>query len=166
MSRPVFRQRARWLLTLGLALSLLGAGTGWAEVLKVSQVNQFLYADPDFAGTPVTPVAVGTEVTVLQQTGDWYKVEFEGKSGWMHRQAFPKPEAGKFSLSGMLFGAPAKETKSDEAALASKGFTPEVESSYRQKHPEAQFAQVDRVEGNRVDPAKLQAFIREGELTP
>ena len=66
----------------------------------------------------------------------------------------------------MLFGAPVKETSSDEAALAGKGFTPEVESSYRQKHPEAKFAEVDKVEANRVDPAKLQAFIKEGGLKP
>ena len=32
----------------------------------------------------------------------------------------------------MLFGAPVKETGSDEAALAGKGFTPEVEAGYRQ----------------------------------
>ena len=167
MRRPVFRQRVLWLLTLGLALCLLGPGTGWAEVLKVSQPNQSLYADPDFAGTPLAPVAEGSEVNVLQQAGDWYKVEVDGKTGWMHRQAFPAAQAGsKFDIKGLLFGAPAKEAKSDEVALAGKGFTPEVESSYRQKHPEMQFAQVDRVESNRVDPAKLQAFIQEGELKP
>jgi hypothetical protein len=66
----------------------------------------------------------------------------------------------------MLFRRPVKETSSDEAALAGKGFTPEVESSYRQKHPEMKFAEVDKVEANRVDPAKLQAFITEGGLKP
>ena len=158
-----------WLLAVGLALLLLGAGSTCAEILKVSQQNQSLYPDPDFAGTPITAVPVGAELNVERQVGDWYKVEYQGKTGWINRQAFPpaKPPAGAFgSLPGMLFGAPVKETKSDEVALAGKGFTPEVESGYRQKHPEANFAQVDRVEGYRVDPAKLQTFLKEGDLKP
>jgi len=59
-----------------------------------------------------------------------------------------------------------KETSSDEVALAGKGFTPEVESSYKQKHPEAKYAEVDQVEAQQVAAAKLQAFITEGGLKP
>ena len=45
-------------------------------------------------------------------------------------------------------------------ALAGKGFTPEVESGYRSKHPEMNFAQVDQIEGFKVDPATLQTLSR------
>ena len=167
MRRLIFNKPTAWLAMLGLALLLSGPGVGRAETMKVTQSNQSLYPDPDFAGTPIAPVPVGAEVTVQQQAGDWYKVEYQGKSGWLNRQAFPAPATGsKFNLPGMLFGAPVKETSSDEAALAGKGFTPEVESSYRQKHPEMKFAEVDKVEAYRVDPAKLQAFIQEGGLKP
>ena len=78
------------------------------------------------------------------------------------------PTAGwcQFSLPGLLTGTPAKETSSDEVALAGKGFTPEVESGYRAKHPEMDFAQVDKVESYKVDSATLQAFIKEGDLKP
>ena len=166
MNRLIFKKPTVWLAMLGLALLLL-PGIAMGETMKVTQPNQSLYPDPDFAGTPIAPVPVGAEVTVQQQAGDWYKVEYQGKSGWLNRQAFPAPSTGsKFNLPGMLFGAPVKETSSDEAALAGKGFTPEVESSYRQKHPEMKFAEVDKVEAYRVDPAKLQAFIKEGGLKP
>ena len=168
MRRPVFSKRSGiCFLTLALLALLLLPGIARGETMKVTQPNQSLYPDPDFAGTPIAPVPQGAEVTVQQQAGDWYKVEYQGQSGWLNRQAFPAPAAGsKFNLPGMLFGAPVKETSSDEAALAGKGFTPEVESSYRQKHPEAKFAEVDKVEAYRVDPAKLQAFIQEGGLKP
>jgi hypothetical protein len=73
---------------------------------------------------------------------------------------------GQFSLPGLLTGTPVKETSSDEVALAGKGFTPEVESSYRSKHPEMNFAQVDQIESFKVDPASLQTFIKEGDLKP
>ena len=78
------------------------------------------------------------------------------------------PTAGwcQFSLPGLLTGTPVKQTSSDEVALAGKGFTPEVESGYRAKHPEMDFAQVDKIEGFKVEPATLQAFIKEGDLKP
>jgi uncharacterized protein YgiM (DUF1202 family) len=157
----------RYLLALGLALVLLMPGTCWGEVLKVTQPNQSLYPEPDFASTPVASVPEGAEVNVETQAGDWYKVEYEGKAGWLNRQAFGKPQASSgFSLPGLLTGKPVKETSSDEVALAGKGFTPEVENSYRSKHPEMNFAQVDKIESFTVPPAKLQAFIKEGDLKP
>jgi hypothetical protein len=70
------------------------------------------------------------------------------------------------NLPGLITGTPVKQTSSDEVALAGKGFTPEVESGYRSKHPEMNFAQVDTIEGFKVDPATLQAFIKEGDLKP
>ncbi len=156
-----------WFLAVALLALWLLPGPALGETMKVTQPNQSLYPDPDFAGTPVAPVPQGAEVNVLAQSGDWYKVEYQGKSGWLNRQAFPPPATGsKFSLPGMLFGAPVKESSSDEAALAGKGFTPEVESSYRQKHPEMKFAEVDQVEAYGVAPAQLQTFITEGGLKP
>jgi len=163
----VCKRSVRYVLALGLALALLMPGTSWGEVLKVTQPNQSLYPDPDFASTPIAPVPEGAEVNVERQAGDWYKVEYQGKAGWLNRQAFPAPQAGsKFNLPGMLFGTPVKQTSSDEVALAGKGFTPEVESGYRAKHPEMNFAQVDKIETFKVDPATLQNFIKEGDLKP
>ena len=162
-----YSKSARYLLALGLALVLLGPAICWGEVLKVSQPNQSLYPDPDFASPPVGTVPEGAEVNVERQAGDWYKVEYQGKTGWLNRQAFPAPAtASKFSLGGLLTGTPVKQTSSDEVALAGKGFTPEVETGYRSKHPEMDFAQVDKIEGFKVDPATLQAFIKEGDLKP
>jgi uncharacterized protein YgiM (DUF1202 family) len=168
VNRPIFfRRPGPWFLALALLALLLLPGIAMAETMKVTQPNQSIYPDPDFASTPVAPVPVGAEVTVLQQSGDWYQVEYQGQSGWLNRQAFPAPAAGsKFNLPGLLTGAPVKETSSDEVALAGKGFTPEVESSYKQKHPEAKYAEVDQVEAQQVAAAKLQAFITEGGLKP
>jgi hypothetical protein len=164
-----FTRLVKYCLVLGVLLGLLVPGVGWAEVLKVTRSDQSLYPDPDFSSTPIAPVPVGAAVNVERQAGDWYKVDYQGKTGWIHRQAFPAPAAAggaQFSLPGLLFGAPVKQTSSDEVALAGKGFTPEVESSYRSKHPEMNFAQVDKIESFRVAPAKLQAFIKEGDLNP
>jgi hypothetical protein len=165
--RPHCATSVKFLLALGLFLVLLIPGTGWGEVLKVAQPNQSLYPDPDFGSTPVASLPEGAELNVERQAGDWYKVEYQGTVGWINRQAFGQPQTGsKLNLPGLLFGKPVKETSSDEVALAGKGFTPEVENSYRSKHPEMNFAQVDRIETFTVPPAKLQAFIKEGDLKP
>ena len=168
MRQPVFSKRfGIWFLALILLGLLAMPGIALSETLKVTQPNQSLYADPDFAGTPIAALPVGAEVEVHTQAGDWYKVEYQGTVGWINRQAFPTPQTGSnFNLPGLLFGAPVKETSSDEAALAGKGFTPEVESSYRAKHPEMKFAEVDKIESLQIDPATLQTFIEEGGLKP
>jgi uncharacterized protein YgiM (DUF1202 family) len=161
------RKLVRYCLALGVVLVLLLPAAAWGEVRTVTQPNQSLYPDPDFASTPIAAVPEGAAVNVESQAGDWYKVNYQGKTGWINRQAFPAPSTGsQFSLPGLLFGTPVKQTSSDEVALAGKGFTPEVESSYRAQHPEMNFAQVDRIEGYRVSPATLQAFIKEGDLKP
>jgi hypothetical protein len=69
-------------------------------------------------------------------------------------------------MPGLLTGGPVKEAKTDEVALAGKGFTPEVESGFRQKNPGLNYASVDQVERFQVNPAQLATFIREGGLTP
>lgn len=156
---------------LRLALGLLGllvllTDSGWARSLTVSQPNQQLYQEPNFASPPLTPVPQGARVNLIRQEGEWYKVDYQGTIGWLHRQAVPEAAPAKVDLSRMLFGGPVKETRSDEVALAGKGFTPEVEASFRQKNPGLNYALVDRVESFTVDPPRLQTFIREGGLNP
>ncbi|MEW6659256.1 MAG: SH3 domain-containing protein [Thermodesulfobacteriota bacterium] len=167
MKVPVWLIKSRgWLLLMVLAALLCTPVLAGAETMKVSMGNQSLYAEPNYSGTPITPVPAGAEVNVVTTSGDWYKVEYQGNTGWMHRGAFAQAQSPQLNLPGMLFGGGVKQTKSDEVALAGKGFTPEVEAGYRQKHPEMNFALVDQVESFKVDSGKLQAFIKEGGLTP
>lgn len=159
------RLRGR-LLLCGLAALLCCSLPAAAGTMKVTQGNQSLHGEPNFSGTPIAPVPAGAEVNVVTISGDWYKVEYQGNTGWLHRTAFAQTQAPKLNLPGMLFGGGVQQTKSDEVALAGKGFTPEVEASYRQKNPNMNYVQVDQVESFKVDPAQLQAFIKEGGLNP
>ena len=153
-----------WVLLLLLVGLLAGLTPGLAETLKVERPNSQLYESPNFGSTPLGTVPSGTEVAVMSRSGDWVQVNYQGKTGWLHKTAFP--QASGLSLPGMLTGGPVRESKSDEVALAGKGFTPEVEAGYRQKNPGLNYAQVDQVEQFQVNPTQLAAFIREGGLTP
>jgi uncharacterized protein YgiM (DUF1202 family) len=57
------------------------------KFLRVQEANQFLYPDPDTSSSPLGPVPVKARVKMLKQEGDWYKVEHQGKQGWLPIQA-------------------------------------------------------------------------------
>jgi hypothetical protein len=154
------------LLLLWVLGVLLIAGLSAAETLKVERPHMQLYRDANFASPSLGEVPPGSEVTVVSRSGDWLQVSHQGKTGWMHKTAFPMAPPPAKGLPGLLSRGPVQETKSDEVALAGKGFTPEVEASYRQKNPGLNYAQVDQIESYRVDAGQLAAFLREGGLTP
>jgi hypothetical protein len=162
-SRLIFpHQLFRVLLLLGLAVLLAVPGAGLAQASKMVQSKQQLYTTPNLSADVLGTVPEGSEVKIVQQSGDWYQVEYQGQQGWLPQQAFGAGK--KFELSNLLKGKAVQETKTDEVALAGKGFTPEVEAGYRQKHPNLNFALVDQVIKFEVSPGQLQAFMREGGL--
>ena len=153
-----------WVLLLLLVGLLVALSPGMAETLKVERANTQLYNSPSFGGTSLGTVPPGAEVAVMSRSGDWVQVNYQGKTGWLHKTAFP--QGGGAPMPGLLTGGPVRETKSDEVALAGKGFTPEVEAGYRQKNPGLNYAMVDQVEQFQVNPGQLATFVREGGLTP
>ena len=165
MKRPGYVWGAGfWVLLLLLVGLLVGLNQSMAETLKVERANTQIYESPNFGSTSLCTVPSGTQVEVMSRSGDWVQVNYQGKTGWMHKSAFP--QASGASTPGLLTGGPVRETKSDEVALAGKGFTPEVEAGYRQKNPGLNYASVDQVEQFQVNPAQLATFAREGGLTP
>ena len=162
----VLSRRKIALVLGGLALLLLTASPGWSRTLTVTQPNQQIYQEANFSSPALGAAPQGAKVNLIRQEGEWYKVDYQGTVGWLHRQAFPEAAPGKVDLSRMLFGGPVKETRTDEVALAGKGFTPEVEASFRQKNPGLAYVQVDKIETFGVDAARLQKFIQEGGLNP
>lgn len=166
MRRPGFLSRpGLWVLLLALVGLLLSLDPGMAETLKVERANTQLYASPNFGSSSLGTVPPGSQVSVMSRSGDWVQVNYQGKTGWLHKTAFPQTAGGP-GLPGLLTGGPVRETKSDEVALAGKGFTPEVEAGYRRKNPGANYAMVDQVEQFQVSSAQLATFAREGGLNP
>jgi len=105
-------------------------------------------------------VRYGDPLSVKSREGDWYRVSFQGASGCIHKSAVTEGSVKLASGSGSGRGA-----SSDEVSLAGKGFNPQVEASYRNKHPELSFQTVDSIERYSVPPEKLQDFIVKGGLT-
>jgi hypothetical protein len=146
-----------WIIFLGL---LLTASVALAATIKVITQEAMIRKDKRFFAPVVARVAYGEVIQELERQGDWLKVSYRGKVGWIHKSAVQEQ---KFQLSS-LATEKAQETSREEVALAGKGFTPEVEKAFREKNPKMRYDLVDRLQGYKVPESQLQAFIRAGKL--
>lgn len=146
-----------WIILVG---ALLLASASMAATLKVITQEAMIRKDKRFFAPVVIRVPYGEMIQELKREGDWLQASYRGKQGWIHISAVQEQ---KFSLSS-LAGESAQETTREEVALAGKGFTPEVESAFRNKNPKMRYDLVDQVQSYKVAEQQVQAFIRSGNL--
>ena len=131
-----------------------------AATVKVITQEAVIRQDKRFFAPAVARAPYGSVIQELSREGDWLRVSYQGKQGWIHVSAVQEQ---KFQLSS-LAGGQAQETSHDEVALAGKGFTPEVEKAFREKNPKMRYDLVNQVQSYKVDEQKLQAFLQGGNL--
>ncbi len=146
-----------WIILFGaVMLASVAAGAS----VKVITQEAMIRKDKRFFAPVVIRVPYGETIQELGREGDWIRVSYQGKQGWLHISAVQEQ---KFSLSS-LAGERAQETTREEVARAGKGFTPAVESAFRSKNPKMRYDLVDKVQSYKVAEQQLQAFIRSGNL--
>ncbi len=146
-----------WVILLGLCLI---ASVAAAATVKVITQEAMIRTDKRFFAPALVRTPFGAALEELGREGDWFRVNYQGKEGWIHKSAVQEQ---KFQLSS-LAGGQAEEASRDEVALAGKGFNPEVEKAFRDKNPKMRYDLVNQVQAYRVEEQKLQAFIRAGNL--
>jgi len=154
--------RRKQLVCVVLACACLVAITAFAaQVMSVQVRDGHVRGTPSFLGKIVGSLSYGQRVAVTGASGDWSEVSFAGAKGWIHASALTSKDLGLRSGSGQ---APTS-VSGQEMALAGKGFDAQVEQKYRQTHG-GDFASVDRMERNALQPDRLMAFLQEGGVTP
>jgi hypothetical protein len=146
-----------WIILLGLLMVTSGA---MAETVRVITQEAMIRKDKRFFAPIVIRVPYGETIEELERQGDWLRVSYGGKKGWIHISAVQEQ---KFQLSSFSTEK-ASEASQEEVALAGKGFTPEVEKAFRDKNPKMRYDLVDQIQYVRIEDAQLQAFIRTGNL--
>jgi len=146
-----------WMILVGF---LMIASVAVAATLKVITQEAMIRKDKRFFAPIVIRVPYGEMIQELQRQGDWLRVNYRGKEGWIHISAVQEQ---KFRLSSLM-GERAEEASREEVALAGKGFTPEVEKAFREKNPRMRYDLVDQVQSLKIEETQLQAFIRAGLL--
>ena len=133
------------------------------EQMSIQVQNAQLRADASYLGRPVTQVAYGTRVTILETRGDWRQVqEPGGKSGWVHLSALSKKaiamKAGAQDVNAAASG--------EELALAGKGFNSSVEADFKDKNKDVDFTWIDRMEKMKSSVEEITKFLNEGQVKP
>ena len=143
--------------------ALLVAAAAWAAAESVSVVvrKASVRRDRQFYAPTIAEASLGESFAVLAREKGWVKVGTKAGEGWLHESAVTAKKV-EVSSRGTSGGAVADE----DIALAGKGFTPQVESEYRKKNPDANFAAVDRMEKLGAGEQAVAAFMREGNLAP
>jgi hypothetical protein len=150
-------KRKGWLLLLGFCLL---TSVAFAATVKVITQEAVIRNDKRFFASPVVRAPYGSVIEQIGREGDWLRVSYQGKQGWLHISAVQEQ---KVQISPFSQGK-AREASQDEVALAGKGFTPEVEKAFREKNPKMRYDLVNQVESSKVAEAGLQAFMRSGSL--
>lgn len=133
-----------------------------AETLVVKVQSTSLRKTPKFYGAVVQTLAAGARLEKISSQPDgWIQVKTAaGAVGWIHSSAV---DVQKFNLLAMGGGLKTQASAS-EVALAGKGFNKQVEESFRAKHKDANFAEVDRMLVLKVAAAELEEFMKQGHL--
>ena len=144
-----------------LGFGLLISGALFAQVKAgstawISSKSADLKSSTGFFASTTGSLALGDEVSVLQVNGNWAEVRSvanTSKRGW----------TATSNLSTRRIVASGTGASASEIALAGKGFSQEVEDSYK-KQGNLNFDDVDRTEAITVSMEDLYAFVTEGRL--
>ncbi|MCS6772075.1 MAG: SH3 domain-containing protein [Kiritimatiellae bacterium] len=145
-------------------LSALGAATALAqETLYIGVQSAPLRANPAPFAPIVGKLSYGEAVIVLARQPGWLQVRSAGGiSGWANQSLFQRE---RVTLTAGTTDARTGATAREQAAAA-KGFSPQVESQYRNQNPDlsAAYEIIDRMEASRLPDSEVEAFLKKGGL--
>lgn len=149
-------------LITALSLLALFVTLVLAETLVVKVQSTNLRKTPKFYGAVVQALQAGDKLEkVTSQPDGWIQVKTSGGAvGWIHSSAVAVQKFNLLAVGGDM----KTQASASEVALAGKGFNKQVEESYRAKHKEANFAEVDRMLLLKVAAARLEEFMKQGQL--
>ena len=135
------------------------AGSLLAETVTVITKDNAIREYAKFFAPVKANVKYNDRLEILATEGDWYKVKYGSSTGYIHKSAVEKRVASSASYSGRR-----SSVSESEAALAGKGFNPQVEASYKKQHPDMKFYLVDNIERYLVPDREVAQFITNGGL--
>ncbi len=150
------------LLVLALTAGVAAAASA-QETLFIGVQSAPLRANPSPFAQIVATLSHGDAVTVVARQTGWIQVRSaSGATGWANQTLFQRDRVVMTAgTSDARTGASAREQ-----AAAAKGFSPQVESQYREQNPEMSnaYAIIDRMEAARVSEDEVVRFLRQGGL--
>jgi uncharacterized protein YgiM (DUF1202 family) len=146
------------IMTVGLAAAV-AAQVNKGQTVYVTAKSLALKAGTGFFAKTVATVTYGDSVTVLAVDGKWAQVRTAARpvvSGWTAQT--------NLSTKRVTAAGGTGSASSREVAMAGKGFSEEVENSYKEDNRDLNYAAVDATEANMVSETDLLKFIEDGRL--
>ena len=132
-----------------------------AETVMVKIKTTDVRSEPKFYASSLATISAGTSLQKVTEKDGWIQVKTsDGTTGWIHSSAIATK---KFDLMAMDKNLNA-QASSNEVALAGKGFNKQVETKYRARHGDVNYAAVDLMERFKVSPTAVEDFLRKGRL--
>jgi len=138
---------------LAVTTAIAASETIFVTVKKVS-----IRKDRQFYAPTVATAVFRDQLIVLAREKDWVRVRLNGVEGWIHTSA-SAAKAVSVTAKDATGGI-----SQDDVAFASKGFDSSVEREYRKEQPQANFADVDRMEQLTASEKTLADFRQAGNL--
>jgi len=137
--------------------ALLAATMAWAagQSLTVQVQEAQLRSAASATSSLVAKLPYGTQVSVLEQKGDWYSVQSGNVTGWLHSTAFAAARPAQMTAGKGFASANVSER---EVSMAGKGMDQETARAYASTHPEG-YAAVEAMLRISFAPGELEAFL-------
>ena len=160
MKRKAFFRLITAFLLFAPTVNLVAA----PKTMNVQYKKGEIHETPSYLGNITGEVSLGDKLTILESKGAWMKVSSEdGKiSGWIHSVYLT---AKKIKMDAGAGDANVKAS-SGEQTLATKGFNSQVETSFKEKHKDANFTCVDKMEAVKVSTKEIKEFLEKGQVKP
>lgn len=157
--RQVMKKPSRTALVFSAVFLLATLLVAETLIVKIRTTN--LRKEPKFYAQTLAVLKTGERLEKLGAQDGWIRVKTSlGLTGWVHSSSVEKK---KFSL--LAADQPLKTgATADEVVLAAKGFNKKVEEEYKTKHPDINFALVDKMLKIEIPPSEMQAFLEKGKL--
>jgi hypothetical protein len=148
-------------IVVGIIFFLSSVALAAGQTVSVQTKNNALRQECTFFSPVTQHLQYGTVLEVLAEKGDWLMAKTPEAEGCIHNRAVQEKIIALQNLQGDASKTGAAE---DELSLAGKGFTPEVEQSFQEKNPTAQFKTVDQIEALIISDQELLEFVETGRL--
>jgi hypothetical protein len=152
------------MLMMVVVVGIAGLAMGKPETMSLQTREGDLRATPSYLGAIVGKASYGDRFTVEETRGAWIRVTAESgvPSGWLHSSALTRKTV-KLKPGEKDADVAAS---SGELALAGKGFNSDVEAEFKKQNTTANFKAVDLIEALKVSAREVQAFLKQGAVTP
>ena len=146
------------LIVIALAAVAVEAG----DLLFVQVRDTELRSSPGFLSPIDRRLSFGDQVRYVDERSGWMQVALPEADviGWIHAGALEENRSTQMQLQGE---STTRTVTSREVALAGRGFSENLEDEYGAQKS-LDFAPVDELEADAVDPQEIVSFVEEAGL--